>query len=333
MAAPKDEPEAVDMDGDCMKNYFTEIAGKRFFVTGATGLIGQNLVRYLRDNGASVLALTRRPVDGLDYVLGNVENLPEIPGEIDYIIHGASATASAYFVEHPVETIETAVVGTRNLLELAKDKHVKGFVYLSSMEVYGHPPKGHKVTEDEVAGFDPTNPRNCYPISKVMCESLCCSYAKEYAVPAKIVRLTQTFGPGVAYDDKRVFAEFMRCAIQKKDITLRTRGETERSYLYTDDATQAILTVLLKGNIGEAYTVANPDTYCSIAKFAQMVSQEYGIDVRFELEDIRKYGYAGTLYMDLDVSKLEALGWKAETGLLDAVANSVKEIKEGNMHG
>lgn len=303
-----------------------EIRGKRFFVTGATGLIGKNLVRYLLNHGASVLALTRRPVDGLDYVLGNVEHLPEIPGEIDYIVHGASATASAYFVEHPVETIETAILGTRNLLELAKEKQVKGFVYLSSMEVYGHPEKGHKVTEDEVAGFDPTNPRNCYPISKIMCESLCCSYAKEYGVPAKIIRLAQTVGPEISYSDKRLFAEMLRCVHEKRDIVLKTKGETEHCYLFTDDATQAILTVLLKGQVGEAYTAANPETYCSIAQLAEMVAEQFGIHVRYELGEIEKLGFPRTNYLNLDTAKLEALGWKAETNLLTAVEQSVRRV-------
>ena len=304
------------------------VRGKRFFVTGATGLIGKNVVAYLLQNGAEVLALTRRPVENLNYILGTVEDLPEIPGDIDYIIHGASATASAYFVEHPVETIETAVLGTRNVLALAREKQVKGLVYLSSMEVYGYPEKGHKVTEDEAAGFDPTNPRNCYPISKQLCESMCCAYAKEYGVPARIVRLTQTFGPGVAYDDKRVFAEFARCAIEKKGIVLKTKGETERSYLYTGDAVQAILTVLIKGEIGEAYNAANPETYCSIAKMAELVAREYGIGVCYKLNDIGKYGYANTLYMDLDVSKLETLGWKAKTGLKEAIERTIRGMIE-----
>ena len=311
-----------------METISDTVRGKRFFVTGATGLIGKSVAAYLLQNGAEVLALTRRPVENLNYLLGTVEDLPEIPGEIDYIIHGASATASAYFVEHPAETIETAVLGTRNVLELAREKRVKGLAYLSSMEVYGYPEKGHKVTEAEVAGFDPTVPRNCYPISKQLCESMCCAYAKEHDVPTKIVRLTQTFGPGVVYDDKRVFAEFARCAIEKKDIVLKTKGETERSYLYTEDAVRAILTVLIKGKTGVAYNAANAETYCSIAEMADLVAHEYGIRVRYEPDDIAKYGYANTLYMDLDVSKLEALGWSAKTGLKEAIEKTIGEMKK-----
>lgn len=309
------------------------VRGKRFFVTGATGLIGKSVVRYLLQNGADVLALTRRSVENLNYILGTVEDLPEIPGDIDYIIHGASATASAYFVEHPVETIQTAVLGTQNILELAREKQVKGLVYLSSMEVYGYPEKGHKVTENEVAGFDPTNPRNCYPISKQLCESMCCAYAKEYGVPVKIVRLTQTFGPEMKKEDRRLFAEMMRCAIEKRDIVLHTKGETEHAYLYTEDAAQAILTVLFRGVVGEAYSAADPESYCSIAQLAETVAKMYGIHVRYELGDVQKLGYANTKYMDLDVSKLETLGWRAETGLKEMYKAVIEYMREENSHG
>ena len=311
-----------------METISERVRGKRFFVTGATGLIGKNLTAYLLQNGADVLALTRRPVENLNYILGTVEDLPEIPGDVDYIIHGASATASAFFVEHPVETIQTAVLGTQNVLKLAREKRVKGLVYLSSMEVYGYPEKGHRVTENEVAGFDPTSPRNCYPISKQLCESMCCAYAREYGVPAKIVRLTQTFGAEMKKEDKRLFAEMMRCAIEKRDIVLHTKGETEHAYLFTDDAAQAILTVLFKGAIGEAYSAADPDSYCSIAQLAETVAEMYGIRVCYELGDVQKLGYANTKYMDLDVSKLEALGWRAKTDLKTAIEKTIRGMQE-----
>ena len=203
----------------------------------------------------------------------------------------------------------TALKGTENILELAKAKKVSGMVYLSSMEVYGHPEKGHKVTEDEIGALSPLDIRNSYPISKIQCESLCFAYAKEYGVPAMSIRLTQTFGPGVNYNDGRVFAEFARCVIEKRDIVLKTKGETERSYLYTADAATAILTVLLKGEPGQAYNAANEDTYCSIAQMAEMVAKQGGVKVRYDIQDEVGNGYPKALYMDLDTEKLKALGW------------------------
>ena len=133
------------------------------------------------------------------------------------------------------------------------------------------------------------------------------------------MRATQTFGPGVKYDDGRVFAQFMRCAIEKKNIVLRSTGLTERSYLYTADAVSAILVSLQKAEPGQAYTVANPNTYCSIKDMAQMVADDIAcsnIKVVFDIADnVEKIGYAQTLYMDLDVTKMENLGWNPTINL------------------
>lgn len=300
-------------------------------ITGATGLIGINLVKSIlyvsqkRKLHTKVIAFVRNQekaesifadeMTNSDFhiLCGSLELPVATDEKVDYIIHGASNTSSAAFMNSPVEVIHAAVNGTCHLLDFAKQNEVKGFVFLSTMEVYGHPEKETIVTEQMTAGFDPKNPRNSYPISKQLCESLCMSYASEYHVPAKCVRLTQTFGPGVAYDDGRIFAEFMRCAVRKNDIVLKTKGETERCYLYTADSVTAILTVLLKGASQDIYNAANPGTYCSIRGMAELVAHEIAADeiqVRIELDNIEKYGYANTLYMQLDVSKLMDLGWK-----------------------
>ena len=303
------------------------LKGCTIFLTGATGLIGTtvvntlNYINYKKNLDLHVLALVRDEEkarerfagildDGmLHFVTGNVEDVPRISANIDYIIHGASQTASKEFVEHPVETIQTDIIGTKNLLELAKAKKVKSFVYLSSMEVYGYPEKGHKVTEDEIGAFMPLNLRNSYPVSKIMCEAMCCAYMAEYGVPAKIVRLTQTFGPGVHYNDNRVFAYFARCVKQHRNIVLKTKGETERCYLYTADAVTAILVIMLKGKSGKAYNAANEKTYCSIAEMAEKVAKQGGISVEYDIQDETANGFPQTLYMWLDTTALRQLGW------------------------
>lgn len=302
---------------------------KTVLVTGATGLIGYTLVSGLlyanrRMNlDLRVLALVRdesraknrfkmqlEGANDLRLVHGTVEDLPRIDEPVDYIVHGAGQTASSAIVRQPAETIRTALIGTMNLLELSRIKQSKGFAYLSSMEVYGHPAKGRKVTEDEIGALSPLDIRNSYPVSKQQCESLCCAYASEYGVPAVIIRLTQTFGLGVNRGDARIFAEFGRCAAEKRDIVLKTKGETERSYLYTADAATAILTVLLKGEPGTAYNAADETTYCSIAEMARLVAGLAGVRVRFEPQDERKNGFPSPQYVNLDTARLRALGWK-----------------------
>ncbi len=249
---------------------------------------------------------------------------------VDYIIHGASQTSSRAFIEEPIETITTALTGTKNMLEFARVNNVKGFVYLSSMEVYGSPLNDLKIDEKHGTNLDTMKVRSCYPESKRMCESLCASYSSEFGVPAKVVRLTQTFGPGVKYDDGRVFAEFARCAIERRNIVLKTKGETRRSYLYTEDAVNAILTVLYNGIPGQAYNAANEETYCSIYEMAKMVAGRFGdnsVKVLVEETNPEKLGYAPVLYMNLDTTKLHNLGWKAKFNLESMYQNMIEDMK------
>lgn len=310
---------------------WNQLQGKSVLVTGGTGLIGSTVIKALcyantaKKLQLKIFALVRSMEkatrllgtenDVLHFVQGSVEKLPEINEPVDYIIHGASPTASLFFVEHPVETIQIAVQGTTNLLELAKRKAIKSFVYLSSMEVYGAPQTDTLIPESQGCTLDSMVVRSCYPIAKRLCENLCASYAQEYHVPVKVVRLAQTFGPGVFRNDGRVFAEFARDAIESKNIVLQTSGSSKREYLYTADAVTAIITILLKGQDGEAYNAGNPETYCSIVEMAQLVAEQVAsgtIKVCFaaNTENHDSSKYSPSHHLHLDVGNLEKLGWK-----------------------
>ena len=316
------------------------LEGKKVLVTGATGLIGKTLVRKLLSLHADVVCSVRNikkaedifsDTDHLSFIIGDIKDLPLDDYQINYIIHAASETASKAFVDRPVDVIETAVSGTRRILEFARINHSESIVYLSSMEVYGAPETDDPVFETAGTNLDTMSVRSCYPESKRLCESLCASYHHQYNVPVKVVRLTQTFGPGVSYSDPRVFAEFARCAIERKDIVLHSSGATRRNYLYTDDAVAAILTVLMKGTDGEAYNAANEDTYCSILDMANLVAHECaGGEISVIVENdgnISKYGYAPTLKMNLNTSKLQALGWHPTVPLKEMFEKMIKDMR------
>ena len=122
---------------------------KRVLVSGATGLIGQAIVKFLLRENEYVIALARsieraesifgKSNKNLEYIISDVCDIEPKNINVDYIIHGASQTSSRAFIEEPIETITTALTGTKNMLEFARVNYVKGFVYLSSMEVYGSP--------------------------------------------------------------------------------------------------------------------------------------------------------------------------------------------------
>lgn len=325
-----------------------ELSGCTVLVTGATGLIGSQVVRALacanRVRGLSirVLALVRSEEKAervfgellrrgdVALVTGDVDGTLAIAENIDYIVHGASPTSSRYFVTKPVETILTAIEGTKNVLELARRQKVRGMVYLSSLEVYGVPGGDGTVTEKDYGYLDPMSVRSSYSEGKRMTECLCASYREEYGVPVKIARLSQTFGAGVEYGDGRVFAEFARCVVERRNIVLHTAGNTLRTYCYTADAVSALLTILVKGEAGEAYNVTNRDTAVTIREMAQCVCEtfpESGISVEFDVpEDLASFGYNPEMVIRLDPSRLEALGWQATVGLPEMFRRMVKSF-------
>ncbi len=311
--------------------------GSTIFVTGATGLIGQTLVNGLlyrnqfHDSNISILALVRDmekaealfrhfPRENLRLIHGTVENLPAMDMPIDYIVHCACPTASQYFLNHPVETTGTILDGTRNILELAREKKVRQFVFLSSMEVYGTVHSEQLLREDTLGDVDLMSPRSCYPLGKRMAENLCCSYHVQYGVPAVILRLAQTFGPGVSREDSRVFAYISRCALEGVDVALSASGGKKNMYLYTADAVTAILVLLAKGCPAVAYNAANPETYCSIKEMAQAVSDTFcdgKIGVKTHVGAVDVAAFPPDTFLRLDTTKLQSLGWKPTVDLME----------------
>ena len=321
-----------------------------FLITGGTGLIGSTIVNALvyanqkydlrltinlivRDADKShKMFVEQEKICSINYIIGNVESISEIPECVDYIIHGASPTSSRYFLENAVETISTSVLGTMALLRIAKENKIKGLIYLSSMEIYGTPQYDTTIDEAHLAILDLSNPRSSYPVSKCLSESLCVAYAHEYKLPIIIARLTQTFGPGVKYNDQRVFAEFARCAIEDKDIILATKGETARNYLYTADAVTALLLLLQKGMTGNSYNIANAETYCTIKQMADFVAMNFGHGIGVKIDESKCFnrGFAPVLHMNLDTRKLQSLGWNAAYSLRDMYSRLISTMKNQN---
>lgn len=335
-------------DLDYIANSFPDIdklKNSAILVTGATGLVGSYTVKALatinriHNAGMKIIALVRNPekaksvfgelLERGDIVLliGDVLKKIETQISIDYIIHCASVTNSKEMVTKPVETICVAVDGTRNILELAKEKNVKSAVYISSMEVYGSPDSTLPyICENDYGYVDVLNVRSCYPEGKRMCECLCASYAHEYNLPIKTARLAQTFGAGVSKNETRVFAQFARSLINNEDIILHTKGESTGNYCYTRDCVLGILYIMLRGENGSAYNVTNENTNMTIKQMAQMIAEKSGkISVVFDIpEDALKFGYAPPVKMKLSSTKLRSLGWSSNVDMPEMYDRMIK---------
>jgi UDP-glucuronate decarboxylase len=309
-------------------------ANRTVLVTGANGFLPAYMVETLlylneqhSDFGCRVIGLVRsrdkaearfrhhlgrRDLDLRVQDLG--ETLAEIGGPVDYIVHAASQASPKYYGKDPVGTLMPNVFGTRNLLELARAKQSRGLLFFSSGEVYGIvDPDKIPIQEQSYGYVDPHAVRSCYAESKRMGENLCASWAHQYGVVAKIARPFHTYGPGMALDDGRVFSDFVADIVAGRNIQLKSDGSALRPYCYLADATRGFFTVLLLGEVGEAYNVGNDRTHVSVLELAETLVNLYpekGLKV-VRATEVQGAGYIKSPILSNcpDISRLSALGW------------------------
>lgn len=308
---------------------------KTFLITGASGLIGTNFINLLlcfnktfncntnivahvlNETEISNNIVLRTNKSSLSFVICDIRDF-EFNGKIDYVIHTVGVTGgSKQHIDNPLKTIYVSLDGTRKMLDFCVAKKCSGFLFLSSLEIYGN--TGFSSTDlcENNGGFlDPSNVRSSYSESKRMCETLCSSYYKEFALPAYVARLTASFGKYVSKKDNRVFAQFARALSSNSDIILKSDGSTVRNYCDAEDVARAFLYILMNGTAGCAYNVANPYTEISIRDLAtKFISLYSTIDssnktrLVFEIEDTSKYGYNATMRIVLNANRLIGLGW------------------------
>lgn len=330
------------------------LSNETILVSGATGLIGSLIIKsilcYNRiyNKNIFVIGLARsqnkakklfgKSFDNplLKIIYMDITDIKPLDINIDYIIHTASATSSSFFINNPVETIETSVLGTNQILRLAHKHSVKSMVYLSSMEMYGRTEESlERITEEKLGYIDLSNVRSSYPEGKRISECMCVSYEKQYNLPVKIARLAQTFGAGILPSDKRIFAQFAKNVIEQKNIVLHTNGKSIGNYCYTRDAILAIFTLLFNGMNGEAYNICNEESTIKIRDMAEMVCREVAggtISIVYDIpKDSTIYGYAPDVPLRLSAKKIEALGWKAKIGLRESYERMIRSLKS-NLH-
>ncbi len=319
-----------------------EVRNTSFLVTGGTGLIGGFILNSLsglnEKFGLNIkiygLARNKDKViskglsENITWIYGSMENITSYDFDVDYVIHTASPTQSAYLLNNPVETIESNILGTMNLINYSKRSNAK-LIYLSSIEIYGEVFDDSITLKEDMYGvLNHLKPRSAYPESKKLIECLLTSYGIEYNLNFNIIRLTQTFGAGIDENDNRVFAYIAKSIINGENIILKTNGQSSKPYIYVSDAVNAIFYIIFRGKSKETYNVANPKTYISIYDMAKKIIDEFNknISIKIEMNNDSSM-YAPVTKTKLDVSKLEDLGFEPKYNLVEMYSRLINYLK------
>ena len=251
-------------------------------------------------------------------ILYPVKDIPEA----DYIIHTAGMANPRYYTTMPVEVIEPNVIGTYNLLRLAKEKNCRGFLFFSTGDVYGKVASPENMNENTMGMMDPLEEHSCYGESKRLGETLCAAFYREYDVPVTMARIGHTYGPTMDVEnDPRVFTSFIKCILKQEDIVLYSDGSARRPFCYIADATAALLLLLLEGAPGEAYNVANTEQFVSVGELAEILAEipEKKVSV------VRKVRKTEDNYLEAKLNpgnkpsekKLREMGWETHYNVRD----------------
>ena len=305
------------------------LKNKTVMITGANGFLGSlltSLFLYSNDKyktNIKIVAVTRHSEIKLWFcrfektdLLSHLKHDVSLPFEkcdnIDYIIHTANPTQSQFLKEHPIETIDSISASIKNILNLAKEKNAY-VVNFSSMEAYGDFGKRNIVYANETmqGNLSLDTMRNSYPIAKRNAEFICNYYHQTQGVDVSSIRLAQTIGAGVKYEENKVYMMFLKSCKENKDIRLLSSGKSVSSKVYSADAITAVLT-LMKHKASGVFNVANESATLSIkqmARVAMRTLKNQHIKLIIENNKEKNSVFLKDVKFKLNTTKLKKLGW------------------------
>ena len=345
-----------DINGICRTALpWNKLRGKSVMLSGATGLIGSVFVdaiseKNITDNlNCTVYALVRNEEKAklrfskfaddphLIFIPYDVKYplVRDDLGKIDYILHLASNTHPLLYATDPIGTIATNITGLQNLLEFAAAHSCDRFIFASSNEVYGENRGDAELFDEEYCGYINCNTlRAGYPESKRCGEALCQAYKSQKGLDVCIARLTRSYGPTMIMSDTKAVSQFIKKCVAGEDIVLKSEGTQYYSYTYTADAASGLLWILLAGENGEAYNIADVSGDITLRDLASIIAEINGKKVVFELPDaVEAAGYSKATKARLDGRKIRALGWKPMYDIKTGMKRTVKILRSINGEG
>ena len=313
-----------------------ELVGKTVLVTGATGMLASYatwLLLYLHEHAGinvSVVALCRNRQKAEEYfknwigkpyfhlLIQDVCEPISYGEKADYVFHLAGNASPLFINTDPVGIMKCNLLGTKNVLDYARDSQTKKVIFASTREVYGKNEEAERLDEQAFGVLDPLDDRSCYPESKRAAEALLKSYYLQYGVNFNAIRIAHAYGPTMQLEnDGRVMADLMGDVVAGRDIVLKSTGETIRVFLYITDAILGMFTILFHGEPAKAYNLANETEPISIKDLAQKLAAMKGVKVIMKPADQK--GYCAYRRTALDTTALENLGWKPQMTLEEGI--------------
>ncbi len=258
--------EKILTDTKIFLKYFS---GKKIMITGGNGFLGKYFVETFRQyNLILKKPLTvyvfdiagkypRKNIENFIFIKRDVSKKFTFNKKIDIVIHTAGIASPYYYRKKPIETLDVAINGTKNCLNIAKKNKAK-FIFFSSSEIYGDPDKFNVPTKESYRGnVSSLGPRACYDESKRLGETLCYIYNNYFNLHTNIIRPFNIYGPGMKQDDYRIFPNFVSNILNNKKINIYGSGSQTRTYCYVTDAIEGFLRVIHYGKSGEVYNIGN----------------------------------------------------------------------------
>ena len=306
---------------------------KRILVSGGAGFLGSHLCEKLLGLGHEVVCLdnfftsARRNVEHLlddhRFELIRHDVTEPITIEVDEIYHLACPASPVHYQKNPVRTIRTAVHGTLNMLDTAREVGAR-ILIASTSEVYGDP-KEHPQQESYWGHVNPIGPRACYDEGKRCAESLTVSYARQYAVPARIVRIFNTYGPRMHENDGRVVSNFILQALKGEPITVYGKGDQTRSFCYVSDLLEGFVRLLATQEDPGPVNIGNPSER-TIKDLAELAIKLTGSKSELRYEPLP---VDDPTRRRPDISRArQLLGWEPKVGIEEGLTNTIAYFRE-----
>ncbi|MCK5493344.1 MAG: SDR family oxidoreductase [Candidatus Omnitrophica bacterium] len=307
----------------------------RILITGGAGFLGSHLCRRFLKDGHSVVCLDNFITGSKD----NVEGILDDPKfsliehdisqpicfaeKLDWVLHFASIASPMHYMKYPIKTLKSGLNGTHNCLGIAKAHNAKFFIS-STSEVYGDP-LIHPQPETYWGNVNSVGPRSCYDESKRGAEALTYAYMREHKLDIRVIRIFNTYGPNMQFNDGRVISNFIVQALQGNDLTIFGDGSQTRSFCFVDDLVEGIIKLMAK-DYQQPVNLGNPTEH-KVMDLASIIIEltKSKSKIKFELlpEDDPKRRKP-----DITLAK-EILSWQPKVSLREGLEQSVEWFSKG----